>query len=73
MLQQMKTGLLFAHLETDEDSHLDLIAVQRLTIIFSIEKHLMLRYHCEYVPIIRYIICLAEIIAQSLPRSYACN
>lgn len=37
MIQPIKAGLLFAHLESDEDSHLDLIAVQRLTIIFSIE------------------------------------
>lgn len=37
MIQPINTGSLFAHLENDEDSHLDLTAVQRLTIIFSIE------------------------------------
>jgi hypothetical protein len=37
MTQPIKTGLLFAHLENDEDSYLGLIAVQRLTIIFSID------------------------------------
>lgn len=37
MLQPINTRSLFAHLENDEDSRLDLIAVQRLTITFSME------------------------------------
>lgn len=36
MIEPIKSGLLLAHLENDEDSHLDLIAVQRLTIILSV-------------------------------------